>query len=194
MCFRFRTLKCGPRWEAACRMWLMLVPLLLVSASAVSGHNVSEGKEEDSKDELLLCRSCGYEVAASRDLKFVASPLALALKNGTLIGEHRVPVQLFQNPQGYRFQVLTFKRAVVHKHWPADEQFSWFPGYSWTLATCPRCHSHLGWSFQPDIWPLYITDEEFEESEETFIALIMDRLLQENFAATLLMVPKSYQR
>lgn len=115
-----------------------------MSVSAVSGHNASQGKEEESGDELLLCRSCGYEVAVSRDLKFVASPLALAQRNDTLIGERRVPVQLFQNPQGLRFQVLTFKRAAVHKHWPADDQVSWFPGYSWTVATCPRCHSHLG--------------------------------------------------
>ncbi|XP_078282019.1 uncharacterized protein LOC144608278 [Rhinoraja longicauda] len=172
-------------------MWWML---LLMSVSAVSGHNVSQGKEEESGDELLLCRSCGYEVAVSRDLKFVASPLALAQRNDTLIGERRVPVQLFQNPQGLRFQVLTFKRAAVHKHWPADDHVSWFPGHSWTVATCPRCHSHLGWSFQPNIWPQHVTDKEFEESEETFIALIIDRLLQENFAATLLMVPKSYQR
>jgi len=25
--------------------------------------------------------------------------------------------------------------------------FSWFPGYSWTITYCQRCHSHLGWKF-----------------------------------------------
>ncbi|GCB60178.1 protein cereblon [Scyliorhinus torazame] len=170
-------------------MWLVLVPLLLLPVSRLSGQNASQ----DSPDELLLCRSCGLEVAASRDLRFVASALALAQRNDTVIGERRVPVQLFQNPQGLRFQVLTFKRAAVHRHWPAEEQFSWFPGHSWAVATCPRCHSHLGWSFQPNVWPRHVTDEEFEESEETFVALIIDRLLQENFAATLLLVPKSYR-
>ncbi|XP_067825607.1 protein cereblon [Heptranchias perlo] len=173
-------------------MWQVLVLLVSVSVSAVSGYNATQ-LAEDSGDELLLCRSCGYEVATSRDLKFVASALALGQRNDTVIGERRVPVQLFENPQGLRFQVLTFKRAAVHKHWPADEQFSWFPGHSWTVATCPRCHSHLGWSFQPNVWPQRVTDKEFEESEETFVALIIDRLLQENFAATLLMVPKSYR-
>ncbi|XP_078083699.1 protein cereblon [Mustelus asterias] len=170
-------------------MWRLSVPLLLGLLSMVSGHNASRG----SPDELLLCRSCGFEVAASRDLRFVASALALAQRNDTVIGERRVPVQLFQNPQGLRFQVITFKKAAVHRHWPADEQFSWFPGHSWTVATCPRCHSHLGWSFQPNVWPQHVTDKELEESEETFVALIIDRLLQENFAATLLMVPKSYR-
>ncbi|XP_072422096.1 protein cereblon isoform X1 [Chiloscyllium punctatum] len=174
-------------------MWQVLVPLLLGwLLPAVSGHNASQ-EERSSPDELLLCRSCGFEVAASRDLKFVASALALAQRNDTVIGERRVPVQLFQNPQGLRFQVLTFKKAAVHRHWPAEEQFSWFPGHSWTVATCPRCHNHLGWSFQPSIWPQHVTDEKFEDSDETFVALIIDRLLQENFAATLLMVPKSYR-
>uniref|UniRef100_UPI00398EC96F uncharacterized protein isoform X2 n=1 Tax=Pristiophorus japonicus TaxID=55135 RepID=UPI00398EC96F len=127
-------------------MWKVLVPLVLVWVSPVSCNNATrlEEVDDDSGDELLLCRSCGLEVATSRDLQFVASPLALRQSNDTVIGERRVPAQLFQNLQGLRFQLLTFKRAAVHKHWPADEQFSWFPGHSWTVATCPRCHSHLG--------------------------------------------------
>ncbi len=24
---------------------------------------------------------------------------------------------------------------------------SWFPGYSWTIASCRFCRSHLGWKF-----------------------------------------------
>lgn len=22
---------------------------------------------------------------------------------------------------------------------------SWFPGYSWTIAVCPKCGHHMGW-------------------------------------------------
>lgn len=25
------------------------------------------------------------------------------------------------------------------------EEFSWYPGYSWTVICCPRCGIHLGW-------------------------------------------------
>ncbi|KAJ8263319.1 hypothetical protein COCON_G00157760 [Conger conger] len=90
------------------------------------------------------------------------------------------------------FEVVTFRRADVFKHWPADKRFTWYPGYSWTVATCPRCSAHLGWAFQPSEWPDVVTDAIFEESEQTFVALIVDKLLQENFAATLL-IPKSFR-
>ncbi|KAF4110368.1 protein cereblon [Onychostoma macrolepis] len=142
---------------------------------------------------LLLCRSCGHEVAEDTDLRFVPSRLALSHRNHTEIGGKRVSVQLFENPQGFQFEVVTFKRADVLKHWPADSHFTWYPGHAWTVATCPRCKTHLGWAFQPSDWPRTVTREEFEGSDQTFVALIIDRLLQEHFASTLLMTPKSFR-
>lgn len=93
---------------------------------------------------LMLCRSCGHEVAEDTDLRFVPSRLALSHRNDTVIAGKVVSVQLFENPQGFQFEVVTFKRADVLKHWPADSHFSWFPGHSWTVASCPRCKTHLG--------------------------------------------------
>ncbi|KAA0714449.1 hypothetical protein E1301_Tti020555 [Triplophysa tibetana] len=142
---------------------------------------------------LLLCRSCGHEVAEDADVRFVPSRLALSHRNDTVIGGKRVSVQLFENPQGFRFEVVTFKKADVLKHWPADSHFSWYPGFSWTFATCPRCKTHMGWAFQPSDWPSTVTREEFEGSDQTFVSLIADRLLQEHFASTLLMTPKSFR-
>ncbi|XP_056320459.1 protein cereblon [Danio aesculapii] len=142
---------------------------------------------------LLLCRSCGHELAEDADLSFVPSRMALSHRNDTVIGGKRVSVQLFENPHGFQFEVVTFRRADVLKHWPADRHFSWYPGHSWTAATCPRCKTHLGWAFQPSDWPRTVTREEFEGSDQTFVALILDRLLQEHFASTLLMTPKSFR-
>ncbi|XP_077063016.1 uncharacterized protein LOC143715244 [Siphateles boraxobius] len=142
---------------------------------------------------LMLCRSCGHEVAEDTDLRFEPSRLALSHRNDTVIAGKRVSVQLFENPQGFQFEVLTFKRADVLKHWPADSHFSWFPGHSWTVASCPRCKTHLGWAFQPSDWPRTVSREEFEASDQTFVALIVDRLLQEHFASTLMMTPKSFR-
>uniref|UniRef100_A0A3B3QPP9 Si:ch211-51h9.7 n=1 Tax=Paramormyrops kingsleyae TaxID=1676925 RepID=A0A3B3QPP9_9TELE len=143
------------------------------------------------RDDLLLCRSCGHEVALDSDASFVASRLALSHRNITMIGDRRVPVQLFENPQGFQFEVVTFRKADVHKHWPADGRFTWYPGYSWTVATCPQCSAHL-WAFQPSDWPETVTEQQFDDSKQTFVALVIDRLLQENFAATLLVTPKSF--
>ncbi|XP_034451317.1 uncharacterized protein si:ch211-51h9.7 isoform X2 [Hippoglossus hippoglossus] len=145
-----------------------------------------------SADALLLCRACGHELATGADIRSVPSRLALSSRNHTLPGGRRVDVQLFENPHGHRFEVFTFGRADVAQHWPADRHFSWFPGFSWTAATCPRCQTHLGWAFQPSVWPDTITQSKFEESNQTFVALITHRLLSEDFASSLLMTPKSF--
>ncbi|XP_028851124.1 protein cereblon homolog [Denticeps clupeoides] len=142
---------------------------------------------------FLLCRACGHEVALESDASAVPSRLALSHRNDTAAGDRRVTVQLFENPRGRRFHVVTFRRADVLKHWPADAHFTWFPGYAWTVATCPRCKAHLGWAFQPSEWPSTVTKAEFEDSEKTFVALVAERLLQEDFAASLLLRPKSFQ-
>ncbi|XP_050931156.1 uncharacterized protein si:ch211-51h9.7 [Lates calcarifer] len=145
-----------------------------------------------STDTLILCRACGHELAAGVDIHFVPSRLALSSRNDTLVGGRRVNVQLFENPHGHQFEVITFRKADVTQHWPADKHFSWFPGFSWTVATCPRCRTHLGWAFQPSDWPDTITKTRFEESTHTFLALITHRLLTEDFASSLLMTPKSF--
>lgn len=121
-------------------LWMapIVAGLLLQKAGVCGACSASEG--------LLLCRSCGHEVALERDVRFVPSRLALSHRNNTVIGGRRVSVQLFENPQGLQFDVITLKRADVLKHWPADKHFTWFPGFSWTVATCPRCKTHLGGS------------------------------------------------
>ena len=32
----------------------------------------------------------------------------------------------------------------------ASKEDSWFPGYSWRIASCGECASHLGWLFTSD--------------------------------------------
>lgn len=180
---------------------MRLVPFVLLfypaayyrpgEACAAAGGG-QRGEAGASTDTLILCRACGHELAVGTDLHFVPSRLALSSRNDTLLGGRRVHVQLFENPHGHQFEVITFRRADVAPHWPADKHFSWFPGFSWTVATCPRCNTHLGWAFQPSDWPDTITKTKFEESDQTFLALITHRLLREDFASSLLMTPKSF--
>lgn len=167
-------------------LWIVsLVAVLFQKPGVCRACSASEG--------LLLCRSCGHEVAVERDVSFVPSRLALSHRNNTVLGDRRITVQLFENPQGFQFEVVTLKRADVLKHWPADKHFTWFPGFSWTVATCPRCKTHLGWAFQPSNWPQTVTRQDFEDSDKTFVALIVQKLLQEQFASTLLMTPNSFR-
>ncbi|TFK08370.1 urocortin-3-like [Platysternon megacephalum] len=111
------------------------------------------------------CRSLGPEVSPQ-----TALPVRIMTVTA---GKRKVPVQLFQDPIGERYLVITLVRASVHKHWPAEGDF-WFPGYSWMLGSCPRCRAHLGWAYQPRTWRPHVTDVEFEDSDGTFASLITD--------------------
>lgn len=93
---------------------------------------------------LILCRVCGHELAQGTDIHFFPSRLALSSRNDTLVGGRRVNIQLFENPHGHQFEVITFRKADTTQHWPADKRFSWFPGFAWTVTTCPRCKTHVG--------------------------------------------------
>lgn len=109
----------------------------------------AHGAGASSGDTLILCRACGHELAAGTDVYLVPSRLALSSRNDSLPGGRRVNVQLFENPHGHQFEVITFRKADVTQHWPADKHFTWFPGFSWTVATCPRCKTHLG-GYEPE--------------------------------------------
>ncbi|XP_068166324.1 protein cereblon [Antennarius striatus] len=175
------------------RLTVLHVYLLLVLPPTAYLHTEACAAEGGtSAAALILCRSCGHELAYGTDVDFVPSRLALSSRNDTLIGGRRVDVQLLENPHGKKFEVITFRKADVHQHWPADKHFTWFPGFSWTVATCPRCGTHLGWAFQPSVWPDVVTKTKFDESKHTFLALITHRLLTEDFASRLLMTPKSF--
>ncbi|AWP07687.1 Hypothetical protein SMAX5B_019293 [Scophthalmus maximus] len=171
-------------------MHFILFMLLVCPGEACAA--TEEAATGTSTDAVLLCRACGHELAVGADIRSVPSRRALSGRNDTLVGGRRVDVQLFQNPHGHRFEVITFRQADVRLHWPADQHFSWFPGFSWTVATCPRCATHLGWAFQPSVWPDTVTKSTFDESDQTFLALIAHRLLTEDFASSLLMTPKSF--
>nr|XP_033946290.1 uncharacterized protein si:ch211-51h9.7 isoform X1 [Pseudochaenichthys georgianus] len=173
---------------------LLVYPAAYQPGEACAAAGEEEGGTSSSPAAaLILCRGCGHELADGTDIHNVQSRMALSIRNDTSIRSRRVNVQLFENPHGHQFEVITFRKSDVTLHWPADKHFSWFPGFSWTLATCPRCGTHLGWAFQPSDWPDTVTKNRFEESEHTFLALITHRLLREDFASSLLMIPKSFK-
>ena len=120
--------------------------LLFHPAAYQPGEACAAAAEEGgtSPATLILCRACGHELAYGTDIHFVPSRLALSSRNDTSVGGRRVNIQLFENPHGHQFEVITFRKADVSPHWPADKHFSWYPGFSWMVATCPRCKTHLG--------------------------------------------------
>ena len=55
----------------------------------------------------------------------------------------------FVNPHGIAHHIGCFVTApgCVYRGTP-QEAFSWFPGWSWQIAVCGRCNTHLGWIFR----------------------------------------------
>jgi hypothetical protein len=71
----------------------------------------------------------------------------------------------FKNPAGFIYTVSCYRTApgCSIQGEPTNE-FSWFSGYVWQVATCRSCKEQLGWLFS---------------NEQQFYALITDRLTQQ---------------
>jgi len=55
----------------------------------------------------------------------------------------------FVNPAGVQHHLGCFATAPGCVHVGATESaFSWFPGWTWQIAVCARCHTHMGWIFR----------------------------------------------
>lgn len=58
------------------------------------------------------------------------------------------PQGAYVNPAGYVHETITVYRAEsLALHDRASTEFSWFPGYAWTICHCSHCHAHIGWKF-----------------------------------------------
>jgi hypothetical protein len=57
----------------------------------------------------------------------------------------------FENPAGITFQIGCFSSApgCVVQGEPTLE-YTWFPGYAWSYASCANCREHLGWRWDGD--------------------------------------------
>lgn len=107
-------------------------------------RDASESLKEQ-EEEALRCAVCGHEIARRRD--------AIEMS-----GAHE---HTFVNPSGVVFDVLCFREAAGCVEVGDEEAtFTWFPGWTWQVAICGRCRSHLGWKFRlaPDaFWGLIRT-------------------------------------
>jgi len=116
------------------------------------GYDVLEdeaAKQEESPENAIVCAQCRYTITSTTQRIDVD-------------GSHE---HTFANPHGILFQIGCFQSAPGCSYvGPATAQWSWFEGYSWRIAVCSSCTSHLGWVFLP--------------GEGTpFYGLILDRLV-----------------
>ena len=107
----------------------------------------SKKREQEKKDPLIRCKSCGHIITSAEAVISVA-------------GLHR---HSFRNPAGILYTIGCFSRArgCTNMGEPTSE-FTWFPGYTWCYSICSKCLNHMGWFYQ--------------SGDSTFYGLILNRL------------------
>jgi hypothetical protein len=94
---------------------------------------VEEARTDDESPGDLLCATCRTRITHEVHRIEVA-------------GGHE---HTFVNPGGFVHRVGCFGLAVNLSYLGEPETaFAWFPGFSWQIAACGRCATHLGWIFR----------------------------------------------
>lgn len=102
-------------------------------------------KEEE---RYIICRQCGQRL--SRPSERIA-----------VNGSH---THTFANPSGLVFEIGCFSMARGCAFiGPPSMEFPWFSGYSWQIAICSACQTHLGWLF-------------LGQNSNQFFGFILDRI------------------
>lgn len=127
-------------------------PLLLKTLQPPGGAQkpVVDDRHEPTAEqrEAIFCRSCGHPVTYP---------------------DQQIPVDdafrhTFFNPEGIVFEIGCFRTAggciAIGRE---TDEFTWFPGFSWRICLCGRCHVHLGWQYR-------------SRQKKFFFGLILDRL------------------
>ncbi|KAJ8963546.1 hypothetical protein NQ314_005551 [Rhamnusium bicolor] len=83
--------------------------------------------------EKMCCDSCGTEITDP-------SKVFAMSKDGIQSN--------YVNPGGHVYETVTVMTAQNFELiGNPSKQFSWFPGYAWTIMQCKTCNNHLGWRF-----------------------------------------------
>jgi len=108
-------------------------------------RNDREPKEEE---RYIVCRQCGQRLTRPNE-------------RTTVNGSH---THTFANPTGLVFEIGCFSMARgCSLIGPPSLEFPWFAGYSWQIAICSACQTHLGWLF-------------LGQHSNQFFGFILDRL------------------
>jgi hypothetical protein len=95
----------------------------------------ADQKEDAGRGGDLRCRACRHGITSRQ----TAVPV-----NGRQI-------HVCTNPSGITFEFGCYSQApgcAVTGQLTAEH--TWFPGYTWQIAQCAGCGTHLGWRFRGD--------------------------------------------
>ncbi|KAF2304434.1 hypothetical protein GH714_031348 [Hevea brasiliensis] len=83
--------------------------------------------------DLIRCKHCQIVIARRSDMLVMSS---------------EGPLGAYVNPHGSVHEIMTFYKVNgLALDGEAVTEYSWFPGYAWTIADCANCEFHMGWLF-----------------------------------------------
>ncbi|XP_053616631.1 protein cereblon-like isoform X2 [Plodia interpunctella] len=86
-----------------------------------------------ARKSVLCCASCASDIARREHIFAMSSE-----------GVH----SNYTNLGGYMHDLVTVSQATnTELSGAPSAEFSWFPGYRWTVALCGGCMAHVGWRF-----------------------------------------------
>ena len=86
-----------------------------------------------SKCRVLVCKRCSKQLGDQQNIFSMS-------KEG--------PQGAFVNPNGHVHETLTlYKAKSLRLVGQPSTEYSWFPGYAWTITECLGCWNHIGWKF-----------------------------------------------
>jgi len=95
----------------------------------------SDRSEKEERKKTLICIFCGHVITFP--------DRAMEVSGGHL--------HTFSNPGGVVYQIGCFSAApgCLDVSDPTLE-YTWFPGYSWSISVCAGCMAHMGWHYRAD--------------------------------------------
>ncbi|KAE8718872.1 exosome complex component RRP43-like [Hibiscus syriacus] len=72
----------------------------------------------------------------------------IARRSDMLVMSADGPLGAYVNSYGYVHEVMTFRKAKgLALRGRPHKEYSWFPGYAWTIINCMTCETQMGWLF-----------------------------------------------
>ncbi|KOX73264.1 Protein cereblon [Melipona quadrifasciata] len=86
------------------------------------------------EDKIFVCCNCDSYIGRQSHM----FPMSKEGPQGT-----------YCNPSGIIHETVTLYHAqgLALSNNPPSINYTWFPGYAWTVATCKYCGDHMGWKF-----------------------------------------------
>eukprot|EP01004_Peranema_trichophorum_P009705 NODE_8452_length_677_cov_31.944043_g7828_i0.p1 GENE.NODE_8452_length_677_cov_31.944043_g7828_i0~~NODE_8452_length_677_cov_31.944043_g7828_i0.p1 ORF type:complete len:189 (-),score=39.83 NODE_8452_length_677_cov_31.944043_g7828_i0:31-597(-) len=103
---------------------------------------------------VLSCSSCGFPIVKEEDLieERIDTWSKVVYAYQLAVLDKEIWCYSATNPSDRRFDVARVKPCMESTRItgkPTPEH-TWFPGYSWSMASCKVCGAHLGWGFSKD--------------------------------------------